>query len=160
MELTPREAPERSARSVWPKVAIAAVVVALGVVAFQGLTNATVYFYNVDEAVEMRDELGDRTFRLQGTVVDDSVESHDSEVRFQVTYNGVTADVVHVGSPPEMFAPGIPVVVGGQWSDDGAVFESDEILVKHTEQYEEEHEDRLDDAEDAETAAGGLLVAP
>ena len=159
MELTPREAPVRPRTSIWPKLAIAAVVVAIGVVAYQGLTNATVYFYNVDEAVEMRDDLGDRTFRLQGTVVDGSVESDEGRVSFQVTYNDVTADVVHVGTPPEMFAPGIPVVIGGKWSASGDVFEGDEILVKHSPEYESEHEDRLDDAEDAETAAGALRAA-
>jgi cytochrome c-type biogenesis protein CcmE len=160
VELTPREAPARPRRSIWPKLAIAGVVLALGVVAFQGLTNATVYFYNVDEAVEMRDDLGDRRFRLQGTVVDGSVEASEGGATFDVEFNNATAVVHHDGNTPEMFAPGIPVVIEGQWSATEDVFESDQILVKHTEEYESEHEERLDDAEDAETAAGVLRAAP
>ena len=38
-------------------------------VAYQALTSASLYFYNADEAVEQKDDLGDKRFRLQGSVV-------------------------------------------------------------------------------------------
>jgi cytochrome c-type biogenesis protein CcmE len=155
MELTPRKPEARSRRSTfWPRLAIAGVVVAIGMVAVQGINNAAVYFYNVDEAVAMRDELGDRRFRLQGTVVDGSIERAEGGAEFEVAFNGERAAVRHAGSTPEMFQPGIPVVIEGQWSDADPVFESDRILVKHSEEYEAEHEDRLDDAEEGEATAG------
>ena len=147
MELTPRPAPAptRHRRSSWAYGVLVAVLVGLGVVVYQGLTSASLYFYNADEAVEQRDDLGDRRFRLQGTVVGGSVESTEQGVDFTVAFNGARVDVHHDGDPPELFQPGIPVVVEGRWSGD--VFASDTIRVKHSEQYEADNGDRLDDAE-------------
>ena len=87
------------------------------------------------------EDLGDRPLPLQGTVVEGSVDETDDGVSFQVEFNGVTAGVVHQGDPPELFQPGIPVVLEGHW--EGEVFASDRILVKHTSEYEAENEDRL-----------------
>ena len=151
IDLTPRQAPPVRGGSAdrGKRVAIlgtlGVLVVALGVMAYQGLNNATVFFRNVDEAVEQRDELGDKRFRLQGSVVDGSVEPDGSSVRFAVEYGGVQADVVHLGDPPELFQPDIPVVLEGAWSDEGDWFASDRILVKHTEDYEADNPDRTDD---------------
>ncbi len=151
IDLTPRTAPpvgggtaDRSKR-IAILGALGVLVVALVFMAYQGLNNATVFFRNVDEAVEQRDELGDKRFRLQGSVVADSVEADGSSVRFAVEYGGVQTDVVHAGDPPELFQPGIPVVLEGTWSDDGDWFASDRILVKHSEDYEADNPDRTDD---------------
>ncbi len=151
IDLTPRQAPPVGGGSAdrGKRVAIlgtlGVLVVALVFMAYQGLNNATVFFRNVDEAVEQRDELGDKRFRLQGSVVDGSLESDGTSVRFAVEYGGVRADVVHLGDPPELFQPDIPVVLEGAWSDEGDWFASDRILVKHTEDYEAENPDRTDD---------------
>jgi cytochrome c-type biogenesis protein CcmE len=39
------------------------------------------------------------------------------------------------------------VVLEGRWDPSGDFFASDRILVKHSEQYESDNEDRLKDAE-------------
>jgi len=155
VELSPRTAPDPSGavaprrhRSPWAYLALAAVVVGLGIVAYQGLTSASLYFYNADEAVAQRTELGDRRIRLQGMVRDDVV-STGSGVSFTVVFNGVEVPVRHEGDPPELFAPGRPVVLEGRWAPGGDSFVSDLILVKHSEQYEADNGDRLDDARDA-----------
>ena len=151
IDLTPRQAPPVGGGSAdrGKRVAIlgtlGVLVVALGFMAYQGLNNATVFFRNVDEAVAERDELGDTRFRLQGSVVDGSLESDGSSVRFAVEYGGVLADVVHLGDPPELFQRDIPVVLEGAWSDEGDWFASDRILVKHSEDYEADNPDRTDD---------------
>ena len=151
IDLTPRTAPPVGGGSAdrSKRVAIlgtlGVLVVALVFMAYQGLNNATVFFRNVDEAVEQRDELGDKRFRLQGSVVADSVEPDGSSVRFAVEFGGVQTDVVHAGDPPELFQPGIPVVLEGTWSDEGDWFASDRILVKHSEDYEADNPDRTDD---------------
>ena len=49
-------------------------------------------------------------------------------VSFDVAYNGVEVDVAHTGTPPDMFQPGIPVVVEGHWRDGAQVFDSDRML--------------------------------
>lgn len=148
MELTPREveaAPDRPGRSRLTYLAITVVVLALGFVVVQGLSNATTFFYNADEAVERRADTGDRRFRLQGAVVEGSVSSVAEEVSFQVAHAGVVVDVRHVGDPPELFQEGIPVVLEGRWSEaDPTVFASDRILVKHSEEYVEDNGERVD----------------
>ncbi len=137
----------RGGRRRWlPMLVIGVVLVAIGLFVYRGLSDAALYFRNADEAVAERDTLGDRRFRLQGTVVDDPVRSAGT-VDFQVTYNGVTVDVEHQGDPPELFRPGIPVVLEGHWA--GQVFDSDRILIKHDEEYQskKQYEEREREAE-------------
>ena len=147
---TPR-APRRrrTTRRRWaPLVVLAVVVLGIGTLVYKGLNDATLYFRNADEAVAQRDELGTKRFRLQGTVVGEP--SHDGDVvRFDVAYNGVSVAVTHTGSPPDMFRPGIPVVVEGHWAEGSDVFAGDRILVKHDESYEsqEDYEERIAEAD-------------
>lgn len=135
--------------------AVAVVVVGLGLVLFNGLRDASTFFYNVDEAVSRKGELGSDRFRMQGNVVDGTVERTSDGVSFVITYNGERVDVDHVGDPPELFGPEIPVVLEGNW--DGERFASDEILVRHDNTYDEENPDRIRDAEQdvEEQQAGG-----
>lgn len=128
--------------------AVVVVLLALGVVVFKGLSDATVYFLNADEAVEQRDSLGSKRFRLQGTVQEGVTETSNG-VGFEVRHNGVPVDVRHVGDPPQMFEPGIPVVLEGRWSDEGEHFDSDTMLVKHDAEYqaEEDYDERMSEVE-------------
>lgn len=153
MELTPRTsaesvgaAPVRRRRSPWVYSALAAVSLGLAVVVYQSLTSASVYFYNADEAVEQRADLGDKRFRLQGLVVSEHTPVDDG-IEFTVAFNDVDVAVRHRGDPPELFDVGTPVVLEGNWEPSGEFFESDRILVKHSEQYEADNPERLDDAE-------------
>ena len=157
MELSPRTAPDPSdqttaprRRSLWAYGILAVVLVAVGVVAYQGLTSASLYFYNADEAVEERDALGDKRIRVQGTV-QEGVETTADGVSFTIAFNGVEVPVIHDGDPPELFEPGIPVVLEGHWAADAEPFLSDEILVKHDEQYEADNGERIADAEDGQS---------
>ena len=127
-------------------VVIALIVGAVGFLLLQGLDSATVYFRNADEAVADKHDLGTRRFRLQGTVVDGTVSRADATgtTDFDVAFNGVTVAVVHTGNPPELFKPGIPVVLEGRW--DGNHFASDRIMVKHSEEYKADNPDRVDPA--------------
>jgi cytochrome c-type biogenesis protein CcmE len=146
----PPSRPRARGRRRWlPLVVLAVVVVGLGGLMLKGLSDATLYFRNADEAVAQRDDLGTSRFRLQGTVVGDP-EIDGDHVTFDVAYNGVDVAVSHSGAPPEMFRPGIPVVLEGHWRDGAAVFDSDEMLVKHDESYEskDDYEQRIDDAEE------------
>jgi cytochrome c-type biogenesis protein CcmE len=159
VELTPRTIdddrdgavatrPRRTRRRWLPLAVLAVVLVGLGLLIVKGLSDATLYFRNADEAVAQRESLGTKRFRLQGTVVGEPVEA-DGTVEFEVAFNGVSVDVEHVGSPPELFEPGIPVVLEGRWSESSDVFDSDRILVKHDSTYEskDDYEERVRDAE-------------
>ena len=119
------------------------VVAALGFVIVRGLGNATLFFFNVDEAVAQKDDLGERRFRLQGTVVAETVERGAEGATFEVMFDGVAANVRHQGDLPQLFQPNIPVVLEGRWQGDR--FESDRMLVKHDEVYTAENPDRTKD---------------
>ncbi len=126
-------------RRLW--LAGAVVVAALGFLVFQGLGNATLYFRTADEAVAQRAELGDRRFRIEGDVVDGSVNRVGNDVSFTLTSKSVEVPVRHKGDPPELFKPGIPVVLEGRFQGD--VFASDRILVRHSETYVAENPERV-----------------
>lgn len=144
----------RPRRRRWVPLAVLGVVlVALGFLVFKGLSDATLYFRNADEAVAQRESLGTKRFRLQGTVSGDPTET-DGVVSFAVVFNGASVDVRHVGSPPELFRPGIPVVLEGHWNESGDVFDSDRIMIKHDATYESEddYQQRMREAEQGGSA--------
>jgi len=131
-------------------IVLAVIAGALAYLLLQGLGNATLYFRNADEAVEQRDQLGTRRFRLQGLVVDGSVEQVGDRVHFIVEHEGASVPVRHAGDPPELFKPGIPVVLEGHFVEDRDAFESDRIMVRHSSEYRAEHPDRVDGSESDE----------
>lgn len=126
--------------------AVAVIVVGLGLVLFNGLRDASTFFYNVDEVVAKSDTLQGERIRMQGNVVDGSVRNTDDGVSFVLRFNGQEIPVDHVGDPPELFGPKIPVVLEGTL--DGETFQSDTILIRHDAAYDEENEDRVKKAED------------
>jgi cytochrome c-type biogenesis protein CcmE len=146
VELTPAVVTPRRRRSPVTYVVLLVVLLALGVVVYKGLSSASLYFYNADEAVAHRQDLADKRFRLQGTVIGKTIEETDHGVDFEVAFNGVRVEAHHEGDPPELFEPGIPVVLEGRWDPSGDWFDSDRILVKHSAEYKADHEDRLDEA--------------
>ena len=168
-DLTPRPARtsrSRRGRRLVPWLITIAVTIAVALLIANLLGDAALFFYNADEAVERRDELGDDRFRVQGTPVDNTIVEtfRDDEpvVVFSITFSGVPIDVVHVGDPPELFQPGVPVVLEGSWVEgrppvesfdaragDGWHFASDRMLVKHDNDYRDgsEYEERVDEAE-------------
>ena len=114
---------------------------ALGFLLARGLGDATVFFKTADEAVAQRASLGTRRFRIEGTVVAGTVHQVGDDVRFVIENKGATVAVRHRGDAPELFRPGIPVVLEGRFA--GTEFASDRIMVKHTEDYRAKHPDRV-----------------
>ncbi len=119
-------------------------IVALLVVQLQG---SSLYYYNVDEAVAQRAEIGSRDIRIQGTVVGEPAEQgRDHAIVFALAFNGTSVDVRHVGSePPPLFEAGVPSVLEGHFADDGS-FVSERIVIKHSEEYREENPDHVEDS--------------
>jgi cytochrome c-type biogenesis protein CcmE len=119
----------------------AVVAVALGFLLVQGLGNATLYFRTADEAVAQRRSLGDRRFRIEGDVVAGSVKPTSVGVDFLIQSRDTQVEIRHQGDPPELFKPGIPVVLEGRFQGDH--FSSDRMLVKHSETYVAQNPDRV-----------------
>jgi cytochrome c-type biogenesis protein CcmE len=154
LDLSPRPAADRpvtltgDGRRRWPWVALVVVLVAaIGFVISRALTDATQFYRTADEAVAQRTELGDRSFRLEGTVVEGSTRATGQGVDFRVASKGVEVEVRNVGAPPPLFQPCIPVVVEGRWQD--GVFASTAIIVAHDQQYVEENSERMKAAREA-----------
>lgn len=166
LDLTPRRAAGRSGRS--RKLLTGGLVLVIfgvvGVITFRLLSDATLFFYNVDEAVELRGTLEDERFRIQGSPGAETVAlevDFEQAVAFSIDFEGVVADAVHVGSPPDLFQPGVPVVLEGRWVqgvplgidefpggvNDGWYFLSSRMLVKHDNEYRTDNEERLREAE-------------
>ncbi len=122
-------------------------VVFAGLFVMRNLASATSFYLNADEAVARKNTQGTARFKLQGSVVCQSVKPVDDGVTFAVAFNGATVSVHSVGTPPQLFQEGIPVLLDGAWNADGTRFESDNMAVKHSEEYVEKNDDRL-------TAAG------
>ena len=139
------------------------------------LGDAALFFYNADEAVERRDELGSERFRVQGTPVAGTIAETFFDdapaLAFTVGFEGALIDVVHTGDPRELFQPGVPVVLEGAWrlgpapvdeparadlaARDGWYFASDRMLVKHDNDYRnrDDYEERVDEADQGGNAA-------
>ena len=130
-ELSPRPARparvRRGRRRLIPWILTVGVVGAVVFLIANLLGDAALFFYNADEAVERRVELGDDRFRVQGTPIEGTIiESFRDDrpvVGFSITFGEVAIDVVHVGDPPELFQPGVPVVLEGAWTEGAAPIE-------------------------------------
>jgi cytochrome c-type biogenesis protein CcmE len=146
VDLTPRDADgRRGARRrgrKWPAVGLLAVaLIGIAVVLFQGLSSATSYYCTADEVGTKSGCSGTKRFRLEGTVVPGTVVNAPDAVDFTVLANNKTVAVHHRGAPQELFRECIAVVVEGNLV--GTDFESDEMLIKHSERYAEANPDRV-----------------
>jgi cytochrome c-type biogenesis protein CcmE len=152
LDLTPRDVRprrRRGRRRTWGIILGVVVLAAVGIVLWNGLTQATVFFYNVDQAVAKRQEIGTKDFRIQGNVVKDTVQPHHGGLDFELTFNGKTVPVSYTGEPSELFGPAIPVVLEGHFAGDS--FSSDQMLIRHDNDYDQKNPTRVREAEkDAE----------
>ncbi len=157
MDLTPRDhgaettSPRR--RRPWGPMALLFVVLVAGsVIVVKFLTSAIDYYCNVDEiGVKNGCEAG-RRLRVQGTVQAGSVATADGVTNFVIAFNGVEMPVHYDGEPGGIFQECIPVVVHGRLDESTRAFDGDRVEVKHSNEYVDEHSDRIDESDDASCA--------
>jgi cytochrome c-type biogenesis protein CcmE len=127
----------RSRRISWRLLVVGAVLVgALCFLLVKGLSGSLDYYVTVDQALAQKASLGTRTFRLEGVVVPGTVRRTENGVSFVAEGSHDKLAVANTGNPPQLFQPGIPVVVNGHFS--GETFVSNQIVVDHTSTYTEE----------------------
>ena len=153
LDLTPRASrPQRPARKPLSVIVLLAAVAAVVFVLLRTLGDASLFFYEVDEAVAARADLGTERFRVVGTpqpgLVETQLDGHAAVV-FTLCVADVLADVAHLGDPAELFQPGVPVVLQGSWvngalpgldsllvpAGDGWYLRTDHMVVKHDNDY-------------------------
>lgn len=126
---------------------VIAAVVCAGVVVFMltVLQKNVVYLKPVSEAVSQREQQGDRSFRMGGTVVAGSITEPDGGgADFVLTEGGENARVQYSGSPPDLFKDCAPVVVEGHWQ--GTTFVTNRLLIRHGNEYKPPSDDKAADA--------------
>ena len=110
-------------------------LVALGAAAalvLNAFNSNLVFFYSPTQIAAHEAPTG-RTFRLGGLVQAGTVARDGVKVRFLVTDTAKTIPVVYQGILPDLFKEGKGVVAQGQLHD--GVFEAQEVLAKHDENY-------------------------
>ncbi|MDM8335557.1 cytochrome c maturation protein CcmE [Wolbachia pipientis] len=90
------------------------------------------FFYTVSEAIVLPNN--QKSIRIGGMVVEDSVVRNESEVIFKMTDFNKSVVVKYQGILPPMFSEKSGVVVQGKMFDSG-VFLADTIFAKHDENY-------------------------
>jgi cytochrome c-type biogenesis protein CcmE len=128
------------------RLALVGVVIAaaVGFLLVKGLGSSLDYFKTVDQAIATRHAIGTGEFRLEGTVVPGTVRRSATGATFDVGEGGTQIHVVNVGTPPQLFKAGMPVIVVGHFpSTTATTFESNQIMVKHSASYIAAHPDRV-----------------
>src|SRR5215218_4493404 len=115
-------------------VALAALSLA-AYLAASAFRNNLVFFFSPTQ-VAAREAPVDRTFRIGGLVEDGTLKRDNDglTVRFIVTDTAASIPVVYKGILPDLFKEGRGCVAQGRIGPDG-VFQADEVLAKHDENY-------------------------
>lgn len=118
-------------------ILVAVVLVAtFGWLLYGGLNKNVVFFLTPKELLAKGTSAYNVPVRLGGLVMPGSVKWDEKtlDLKFRVTDDTDTVLVHEVGAPPQMFQPGIGVVVEGKYGRDN-VFQATNLLVKHSNQY-------------------------
>jgi cytochrome c-type biogenesis protein CcmE len=104
--------------SLWKGLGLAAVVAAcLGYLVYAATGSSAEYYQTI---AEMRSHPADRDVRVLGVVQDDVVRSDGGlHVRFTAAASGQSMPVDYRGTVPDIFRPGVQVVVDGRIGSDG-----------------------------------------
>ena len=94
----------------------------------------TIFYYTTTEAYENVDISDSERFKLGGFVVNDSVaKTSNAETRFTVTDGNRTVTIIFDGFIPDLFQEEMGVILDGYFLEE--IFYSDDMLVKHDNEY-------------------------
>ena len=135
---------------------------ALGIAATLVLSafNSNLVFFFSPTQVVAKEAPVDRTFRIGGLVQEGTVQRDPDglTVRFTVTDTAASIPVVYKGILPDLFKEGKGCVAQGKIGADG-VFQADEVLAKHDENYmPHEAGKAIDKAKHAKEASKSIVA--
>ena len=112
------------------------IFVGISIVIFASIriaSNNTIYYYTTTEANYLS-STSDERIKLGGFVVSNSVKKGElGATEFLITEGNVTMKISFDGFIPELFQDEMGVILDGYFSDD--IFYSDDMLVKHDNEY-------------------------
>lgn len=122
-------------------LAVIILVGAFGFLLYGGIDSNVVYFLTPEELLAKGASVYDQPVRLGGQIEPGSVQwdAEKLDLRFAVTDGKQRVTVHSTGAPPQMFRDGMGVVVSGRYGRDG-VFQSSELMIKHSNEYRAPHE--------------------
>jgi cytochrome c-type biogenesis protein CcmE len=112
---------------------VAIVVGVIAYLAFSSVGNALVYYVTPTELLARDDPAGE-TVRLGGLVKPGSIHGEAPDLTFILTDGTTEITVRALAAPTRSFREGVGAVVEGQLDTDG-LFEANEVIVKHDENY-------------------------
>ncbi len=112
------------------------IFVGISIVIFASIriaSNNTIYYYTTTEANYLS-STSDERIKLGGFVVSNSVKKGElGATEFLITDGNVTMKISFDGFIPELFQDEMGVILDGYFSED--IFYSDDMLVKHDNEY-------------------------
>ena len=94
----------------------------------------TNYYYTTTEAIDNITEISSERIKLGGFVVSESVSKGSiDETNFEITDGNKTIKIVFDGFIPELFQDEMGVILDGYFENN--IFYSDDMLVKHDNEY-------------------------
>ena len=130
---------KRQNRMVLVGLLVAGVFLA-GYLGIKAFSENLLYFYTPSDVLEGKAP-NDKSFRIGGLVEDGSVKRDGMLVKFSVTDNAESIDVVYEGILPDLFREGQGVVASGslinkcvRWTCINT-FNATQVLAKHDENY-------------------------
>ena len=106
-------------------------------------SNNTIYYYTTSEAIENITAISSERIKLGGFVVSESVSKGSiDETNFEITDGNKTIKIVFDGFIPELFQDEMGVILDGYFVNN--IFYSDDMLVKHDNEYVSEDGETYD----------------
>ena len=106
-------------------------------------SNNTIYYYTTSEAIENITAISSERIKLGGFVVSESVSKGSiDETNFEITDGNKTIKIVFDGFIPELFQDEMGVILDGYFENN--IFYSDDMLVKHDNEYVSEDGETYD----------------
>ena len=97
-------------------------------------SNNTIYYYTTTEAIDNLTAISSERIKLGGFVVSESVSKGSiDETNFEITDGNKTIKIVFDGFIPELFQDEMGVILDGYFENN--IFYSDDMLVKHDNEY-------------------------
>jgi cytochrome c-type biogenesis protein CcmE len=112
---------------------VAIVVGVIAYLAFSSVGSALVYYVTPTELLA-RDDPSGETVRLGGLVKPGSIQGEAPDLTFILTDGTTEITVRALAAPTRSFREGVGAVVEGQLNAQG-LFEANEVIVKHDENY-------------------------